>query len=935
MKEITRSSKSSTDAGQVIEKELDEYIASLERFFLHAPIGVGLVTQDRILKFLNDKMCQMVEYSRDELINKSAKVLYKSEAEFHRVGELFQALEARDTGTIETSLQKKNGELIEVLVSAWPVNPNDLSAGFTVTATGISDRKRVQKALRSSEQQYRMLVEQASDGIFISDQQGRYLDVNSNGYRMLGYTREEILNLTITDLILERDRFENPLRVNELLSGRTLITERQMVRKDGSILSAEVSAKMLPDGRLQAIVRDITQRKKAEKALRDSEERYRLLVKSLPNSAVMLFDHNHRYLLADGEEIEKGGFDKAKIEGQTLAESFPPDLVDLFKPLYDKALRGQATYFEHRYRGSHYYQQILPVYDNQDEIYAGMVVSHNITKRKSAEEALKESEAKLRSILRSAPIGIGLVRDRVINWTNERLHQMTGYSAKELWGQRARILYPTDEEFEYVGQEKYRQIEASGKGTVETRWQRKDGRIIDVLLSSSSIDPNFLSVGVTFCALDITKRKQAEETLRQYTDRLQILHEIDRAILELRSPKEVAASVLEHLRKLLPCNLLGIFTISSEGQTAKVLAVYPENKSTIQADSQVLLSDFGHTIDLLHSGQEQVIRDASQLSQPTPLEQRLIGEEIRSLINIPLIIRDNLIGLVKVGAEEKNVYQQEQIEIAREVADQLAIAIQQSRLYQQVQQHAEELEQRVAKRTAQLEAANQELTEFAYIVSHDLKAPLRGINQLAEWISTDYADVLNEEGHRLLQLLKGRVLRMHNLIEGVLQYSRAGRLPNQQKVIDLNQLVQHIIDGLALPAQIEIRVEDSLPTIQGDQTRLEQLFQNLLSNAIKFIDKPTGQISIAWVDEGSCWRFSVADNGPGIPATYHLKIFQVFQTLSPRDKIEGSGIGLAIVKKIVESWGGRIWLESTVGQGTTFYFTLPKETESRNHSVTY
>jgi signal transduction histidine kinase len=235
-----------------------------------------------------------------------------------------------------------------------------------------------------------------------------------------------------------------------------------------------------------------------------------------------------------------------------------------------------------------------------------------------------------------------------------------------------------------------------------------------------------------------------------------------------------------------------------------------------------------------------------------------------------------------------------------------------------------EAESRVIERTSELEAANKELREFAYVVSHDLKAPLRAVSQLASWISTDHGDSLNEDGREMLELLLGRLDRMHNLVEGILRYSRIGRVKERMADVDLDRVVAEVIDLLAPPENIEMIVENSLPTIRFEPTRAAQLFQNLISNGIKFMDKPHGEIRIACRDIGSAWKFSVSDNGPGIGAKYHEKIFQVFQTLTARDEFESTGVGLAVVKKIVDMGRGEVWLESEEGAGTTFFFTLPK-----------
>lgn len=233
-------------------------------------------------------------------------------------------------------------------------------------------------------------------------------------------------------------------------------------------------------------------------------------------------------------------------------------------------------------------------------------------------------------------------------------------------------------------------------------------------------------------------------------------------------------------------------------------------------------------------------------------------------------------------------------------------------------------ERQQAKLLRQLAEINQELADFAYVVSHDLKAPLRAIRTLADWLCVDYQDKFDEQGKENLQLLNDRVDRMQNLIDGVLQYSRIGRTEQEKAPVDLSQLVPQIVESLGVPGHISIHIESGLPTIEADVTRITQVFQNLLSNAIKYMDKPQGSITIACVQEGPFWKFNVSDNGPGIEEKHFERIFKLFQTLAPRDGHESTGVGLTIVKKIVEMYGGKVWVESEVGIGSTFFFTLPK-----------
>lgn len=224
----------------------------------------------------------------------------------------------------------------------------------------------------------------------------------------------------------------------------------------------------------------------------------------------------------------------------------------------------------------------------------------------------------------------------------------------------------------------------------------------------------------------------------------------------------------------------------------------------------------------------------------------------------------------------------------------------------------------------EVENTNKELCDFASIVSHDLKAPLRGIRTLAGWIVDDYADKLGQEGTEQMKVLVSRVDRMYELIEGVLDYSSVGRTGEDRVEVDLNVLVPEVIDLLAPPEQIVIEIENELPTVECERTRIAQVFQNLLGNAIKYMDKAGGRIRVGCVEDVNSWEFSVADNGPGIKEKHFEKVFQIFQTVSSGHDGESTGVGLTVVKKIIELYGGKIRIESEFGEGSTFLFTLPK-----------
>jgi PAS domain S-box-containing protein len=226
----------------------------------------------------------------------------------------------------------------------------------------------------------------------------------------------------------------------------------------------------------------------------------------------------------------------------------------------------------------------------------------------------------------------------------------------------------------------------------------------------------------------------------------------------------------------------------------------------------------------------------------------------------------------------------------------------------------------------ELSHANEELSEFAHITAHDLKTPLRAIGTLADWLSKDYADKFDEQGKEKIRLLVKRAVQMSALIDDILRYSKVGHEVTKKQSVDLNTILSEVIAGIAPPGNIEIVVENELPVLVCERAQILQVFQNLIGNSVKYMDKPSGQIKIGCVEQGAFWKFNVTDNGPGIEKRHFERIFKLFQTLSPSEEAENTGIGLSIVKKIIELNGGNVYLESEVGKGSTFIFTLPKHT---------
>lgn len=469
-------------------------------------------------------------------------------------------------------------------------------------------------------------------------------------------------------------------------------------------------------------------------------------------------------------------------------------------------------------------------------------------------------------------------REGRIILANPTIDRLFGYPRQELIGKSMEILLPERfrqaHHFQLGGYFAQPHARVMGAG-MELLGQRQDGSEfpVDVSLSPLETEQGLLVMATIH---DITRRKQAEKALSESEARMRAI--FDTAVDGIVTIGE--RGIIEH------------FNPAAERMFGYTEAEVVEKNVSMLMPSPYHEAHDGYLAHYLQTGEKKIIG---------------IGREVVGLrkdgTTFPM---DLAVGETHQG--ERRMF----TGTVRDISE---------------RKQAEEQRDRLLR---ELESANEELKNFGYVVSHDLKAPLRAIGSLANWLSTDYADKFDDEGKEHMRLLISRVHRMDGLIDGILQYSRVGRVKETIVAVDLNRLVPEVIDLLAPPKNMTVSIGNSLPTVMAEPTRIQQVFQNLLSNAIKYMDKPEGEIRIACDAVGTQWKFSITDNGPGIDQQHFGKIFQLFQTLAPRDRVESTGVGLSLVKKIVEMYGGRIWLESTVGRGSTFFFTLPRTAATSN-----
>lgn len=319
----------------------------------------------------------------------------------------------------------------------------------------------------------------------------------------------------------------------------------------------------------------------------------------------------------------------------------------------------------------------------------------------------------------------------------------------------------------------------------------------------------------------------------------------------------------------------------------------------------------------------QIVHRSTVLSQPDV--QLLDGLDAEAVLLVPIATIDLSLGMLMVFLQYGSLFADDDLDLLTIFAQQTAVHLENQAVLERLHLYTEELEGRVRERTAALQRSNEELRQFAYVASHDLQEPLRTVSSYLQLIETRYPDKLDQDGREFIAFAVDGASRMKDLIRDLLAYSRVESQPRKYEPLESQKSLDEARKLLEVSIQeSEAAItSDPLPQVKADEQLMIQLFQNLISNAIKYRGDRKPEIHIGAARDKNMWQFSVCDNGIGIESKYLDRIFVIFQRLHTRSQYPGTGIGLAICKKAVEMHGGRIWAESEVGKGTTFYFTIP------------
>lgn len=505
-------------------------------------------------------------------------------------------------------------------------------------------------------------------------------------------------------------------------------------------------------------------------------------------------------------------------------------------------------------------------------------------------------------------------------YVSPHVEKLLGYTAKEwvedpiLWYQR---LHRDDrarwnEEFSLT-------INRAQPFKGDYRFWAKDGRVVWIhgevtVVRDEAGRPSFLQ-GIGY---EITELKQAEEVLRRSREELEaMVQSRTTEITAVNKSLEAEIGLRERIEVHMRRSLKELADVKSALDEHSIVAITdPQGKITYANDKFCAISKFsraelmGQDHRLINSGHHS--KEFMRNLWSTIGQGKVWKGEIQNRARDGSIYWVDTTIVPFLNADGKPA---QYVAIRTDITERKAAQEKQNALL------------------GELKEINEQLNQFAYVVSHDLKAPLRAISSLADWLLADYGDKVGDTGREQFNILLGRTRRMNALVDGILRYSRVTRQHEDRAPVDVNQLLKEVCELLSPPAGITVHLQPGLPVLVCERTRLMQVFENLISNAIKYMGQPSGEIFVGGEAAGDCWKFHVRDTGPGIDKKYHDKIFQIFQTLAARDERESTGIGLAIVKKTIELSGGKIWIESEPGRGSTFFFQLPKAPAPRTDPV--
>lgn len=888
---------------------------SYEMLFDMANDIIVVVDENGLIVDVNDRAVKAYGYSQAELLQMHTDVL-RVNPETRKFGSVLSVLKQQDGIRYETAHRKKSGEEFPVEVSLRHY-VNEGKDYILSIVRDISERKQAENALKDNLNALQSIIQASPLAVITTDLLGIISVWSPAAEKIFGWTEQEVKGKSLLEIFKRSSDGFKIFFTNLQKAGKPLQLEKEWQTKDGSTIQVSFSASFIRDynGEVSGflgIIADVTELKKieAENGKMVAErlqllKRLKLQFERIPIGFI-LTDEKLKILDWNPQAEKIFGYSREEIIGKSQFDTIiPPSQKKLVKEVVQNIKNkreSEVITHENITKDGRRIQvewHNTSLHDENGKFLALMAMAIDVTEKYESERLLRESEQKLRLFFDSNLIGIEFadIYGKLYS-ANDEMLRIIGYSRKDL--EEGLIHWDQITPPEFIPLEQKAIARAMETGEVETyekQYIRKDGRVIWVLIGFAVIDKEN---GTTIAfILDITQKKLAEQEFMAYHKLLDLVGEIgkiggwdfDVATGEGTWTNEVAI----------------IHELDPSDPTSRDLGL---NFYTPESKVQI----------------ETAIANAVESGTPYNLELELVStngvHKLVRTIGLPLVVNGKV--------ERMRGIFQDITELKQAEAE--------------VRKLNEELEQRVVERTNELVVANQELEAFSYSVSHDLRAPLRAIDGFSKLLIDEHRDDCPPDMLRYLEMIRSNTHNMSQLIDDLLAFSRLGRQTIQRNDVDMVKLVQSVVEKVKLDVQgrkVEFVIK-KMPSCHADDALLSQVYYNLISNAVKFTRLRSKSVieigyktSIPRLPDGTIQAvadcYYVSDNGVGFDMRYYDKLFSVFQRLHKAEEYEGTGVGLAIVKRVIEKHGGLVWADSSPGSGSTFYFTIGKE-EPHNQS---
>ncbi len=911
--------------------------------FESAAFVVVLVNNEQQIVRVNPHTERLLGYPPGDLNGKSAHLLIIPEGSSDHLNFSSDPTLRSEAAPKRVRMRSAESNDIQFLIGVIPVTPPggqpDLSL---IIGRPTMPHDNAEEALRLSQEKYREILANLQGMSYRAknDHNWTLEHVSEGSKEILGIDPEDFMSgkYTLGELVHPDDIDEVRSNLDVGLKHRRQIQhEFRIITPDGDLrwvlekchgiynTAGEITA-------IEGLLIDITESKQLRDRLRETEDTLQSFIDNVP-VAIAMFDRNMNYLATSKRWLTNFNL-KHEVVGRNHYEVFP-NLPEHWLQAHQKGLSGKIIQQPEdlfiRPNGSEQWVrwEIHPWFDASGQVGGIMIFSEDISQQKAA----SIERDRINHALDAALDGIFMLDPETLRffYVNRGATEQTGYSKEELLQMTPDDLAPEFNLEELKALFKELVEGDSNKRVVETVHQTKCNRLIPVEVSLQYMPEASGKHSILAVARDRTEQINITQQLKHRDAILSAVSFVANNLLNTADWEAEMPEILARLGQASNASRAYFFDRHDDDGAPKVTQRYEWCAPNIQSEinnpfyqnMSLAESGFGRWGDLFDQG---VSVYGSINDFPKSERTHLEIQGICSIAVFPIIVNDTWQGIIGFDQCDPNrKWSKQEMDAMQVSASTLGAAMERSAAQLALLRLNEELEQRVIERTRSLEYANRELEAFSYSVSHDLRAPLRAVVGFSNILIEDFGESLGEDGQRILRVIENNSLKMGSLIDDLISFARIGKKDLQTHETDMNALVNSVINDLNLREHntLEIEIND-LPPSQCDAKLIAQVLHNLLSNAMKYSAlNPKPKITIEAHLENGTVIYSVHDNGVGFDMKYYDKLFGVFQRLHSNPEFEGTGIGLALVKRIIDKHGGRIWAEGKINEGATFRFSLP------------